>query len=352
MKTKLVALLCWLPFGTALAQSAATLIPDTLVNERFENDPTPFMLPVPSGDDTDWVNYDIDGDVPLCVENGPTPHGWYWEGDLSYANPGATDNDAFTSCSFLDLPPDESHNRNWLILKPVFIPDSTYWLCWRSLAFQGPMFVDGYKVLVSKGSNIPSTGSFQDTLFVAAQMLSAIDLGSLDVDDYIYSPGYIQANAYTDTNYYFTGFTPNGLPFYRGKLEPHTASLAPFAGQTIYIAFLHDSDDDNLIQVDDIIVSNMHTSSSAAPALPDHLLYFEAMPNPVRNATYLSWKTKTAQEGRMVVTAQTGKLMLQQSFTNREEGQIFLQTQDWAPGVYYCTLETAAGRATTKLLKL
>jgi hypothetical protein len=54
----------------------------------------------------------------------------------------------------------------------------------------------------------------------------------------------------------------------------------------------------------------------------------------------------------MVVTAQTGKLMLQQSFTNREEGQIFLQTQDWAPGVYYCTLETAAGRATTKLLKL
>ena len=214
------------------------------------------------------------------------------------------------------------------------------------------MFVDGYKVLVSKGSNDPSTGSFQDTLFVAAQMLSAIDLGSLSTNDYIYSPGYIQANSYTDTNYYFTGFTPNGLPFYRGKLEPHVASLAAFAGQTIYIAFLHDSDDDNLIQVDDIILSNMHTSSSHAPTLPKHLLRFEAMPNPVRNATYLSWRTKTAQEGRVVVTSQTGQWMMQQSFTSREEGQVFLPMHDWVPGVYYCTLETPAGRATTKLLKL
>lgn len=347
MKTRVIALfLC--AAGTSL--SAQNFIaPDTLINERFETDPTPFMLPTPSGDDEDWVNYDVDQGPGLCVKDGLTPKGWYWEGDLSYADPGLTDNDAFTSCSFLNLPPNQSHNRNWLILSPVSIPDSSFWLCWRSLAFQGPMFVDGYKVLVSKDSNIPLDGGFKDTLFAAAQMLDFIDLGSLSVDDYIYSEGYIQANSYTDTNYYFTGYTETGEPFYRGRLEPHGVPLKQYAGQTIYIAFLHDSDDDNLIQVDDIIVSNSHPT---AVQTPDNVLFFDVLPNPVRNAAYLSWKMKTPEGGRVIVTDQAGKRMMQQTFTSREEGQMYLETPDWAPGVYYCTLETPTGRTTTKLLKL
>ena len=347
MKTRVIALF-FCASGFSLSGQFIQA-PDTLVSERFESDPTPFMLPAPSGDDEDWVNWDIDQVASLCVENGPTPQGWYWEGDLSYANPGDTDNDAFTSCSFLDLPSEESHNRNWLILSPIFIPDSSYWLCWRSLAFQGPMFVDGYKVLVSKESNDPADGYYLDTVFVAAQMLSAVNLGSLSTNDYIYSEGYIQANSYTDTNYYFTGFTPNGLPFYRGRLEPHAASLKQYAGHSIYIAFLHDSDDDNLIQLDDIIISNSKTT--AATAL-ENTLFFNVMPNPVRDAAYFSWKMKAPQDGRLVVTDHAGKLVTQQTFSSREEGQMFVKTQNWTPGVYYCTLETAGSRTTRKLVKL
>ncbi|HRI59419.1 MAG TPA: T9SS type A sorting domain-containing protein [Saprospiraceae bacterium] len=347
MKTCVIALfLCLVGF---ILTGQSVVFPDTLVNERFETDPTPFMVPAPSGDDEDWVNWDVDLKTPLCVENGATPNGWYWEGDLSYANPGETDNNAFTSCSFLDLPSDESHNRNWLILSPVFIPDSTYWLCWRSLAFQGPMFVDGYKVLVSNGSNDPVSGDYTDTVFIAAQMLSAINLGSLDVNAYIYSNGYIQANAYTDTNYYFTGYTPNGLPFYRGRLEPHAVSLKNYANESIYIAFLHDSDDDNLIQVDDIVISNSHTSATQSI---ENVLFFNVLPNPVRDFAYFSWKMKKAQEGRLIVSDNAGKVVAQQTFGSRDEGQIFFQTQNWTPGIYYCTLVTANSRATTKLVKL
>jgi len=347
MKTRVVALFFCASAFSLSAQFVQA--PDTLVNERFETDPTPFMLPAPSGDDQDWVNWDVDQAASLCVDNGFTPNGWYWEGDLSYPSPGETDNDAFTSCSFLDLPSAQSHNRNWLILSPIFIPDSTYWLCWRSLAFQGPMFVDGYKVLVSEGSNDPFAGAYTDTVFVAAQMLEAIELGSLNVSDYIYSEGYIQANSYTDTNYFFTGFTPNGLPFYRGRLEPHAVSLKNYAGKSIYIAYLHDSDDDNLIQVDDIIISNTHTTGTQSP---ENIATFSVFPNPVRDAAYLSWKMKKPQEGRLLVTDQAGRLVTQQTFSSREEGRAFLQTWNWTPGIYHCMLETADSRATTMLVKL
>ncbi len=50
-------------------------------------DPTPFMLPAPSGDDNIWVNYDVDQAPALCVAEGPTPQGWYWESDLGFADP-------------------------------------------------------------------------------------------------------------------------------------------------------------------------------------------------------------------------------------------------------------------------
>jgi hypothetical protein len=52
-----------------------------------------------------------------------------------------------------------------------------------------------------------------------------------------------------------------------------------------------------------------------------------------------------------VVTDNAGKKVAQQTFSQRESGQVFFQTQAWAPGIYYCTLETAQGRATTRLLK-
>lgn len=347
MKSCVIALVFCLSGFILKGQNFAA--PDTLIKERFETDPTEFMLPNPTGNDLDWVNYDVDQETALCVNGSFTPLGWYWEGDLSVADPNQTDNNAYTSCSFLDLPPDESHNRNWLIISPIFIPDTSYWLSWRSLAFQGPMFVDGYKVLVSKASNKPDTGDFLDTIFTAAQMVSALDLGSLNTDDYVYSEGYIHADGYTDTNYYFTGYTQTGLPFYRGRLEPHVASLKNYAEQMIYIAFLHDSDDDNLIQLDDIIVSGAETM--AAQSL-ENVLFFNVLPNPVRSAAYFSWKLKFPQKGRLVVTDNAGQLVAQQTFNSRAEGQIFFETHYWTPGIYYCTLETASGRATTKLVKI
>lgn len=321
--------------------------PDTLLQHTFQGilDPADTMLSSPTGNDLHWVNYDQDSLIGLCVGNGAvTPQGWYWESDLGFVDPSMTDNSAFTSCSFLNH--STPQNKNWLITSPVYIPDSSYWLCWRSLSYYGPGFMDGYKVLASTGTNFPE--SFSDTLFMAAQMVVHSDPpGSLNLDDYIFSPGYIHANGYTDTAYFFVDTEPNG-DFYHGKLEPHSLSLAAYAEQTIYIAFLHDSYDDFQLQVDDILVTNTKVST----ATPSDFLYFNILPNPVQDFAFVNWKTQTPMAGRLSVVDQSGKILSERSFNSRTEGQIHLDLQGFAAGIYFCRLETATAQATKMLVKI
>ncbi len=342
MKTSFTALLLFAVFFSLEGQSLG--VPDTLVNETFDDDPTSFMLPVPSGDDQDWVNYDGDNLMGLCV-NPPesTPGAWHWEGDFGTPNPQQATNFALTSCSFLETPLQK--NENWLITPPVQIPDGAYWLCWRSLSYYGPGYLDGYKVLASTTNNFPA--SFTHTLFTAAEMIEdSQPTGSLNPDDYIFSSGYLHANGYTDTAYFFVD-NSQGAPFFHGKLEPHKVSLADFAGQTIYIAFLHDSQDDFILQLDDILVTN-----TISTKLPQNVLYFNVLPNPVRDAAYFSFKLKTPQEGRLYLSDNTGKVVKQQNFSSREEGLFFIEMLDLTAGFYYCTLETIDGKATIKVVKL
>ncbi len=346
MKTCVIALFILATASTLNAQSLAA--PDTLIAEYFETDPTPLMALIPSGDDQIWVNYDADGELSLCLEGPPpAPAGWLWDADLGSTNPQQSDNNAFTSCSYLTDP--DIRNYNWLITKPVAIPDTTYNLYWRSLSFYGPGFLDGYKVLVSKTSNDPAMNVFTDTLFVAAEMIqNSVPSGSLNVEDYVFSPGYIHANGFTDNDYFFV-YNTQGPPFLHGKFEPHEVSLADYAGQTIYIAFLHDSQDDFILQIDDILVSKSEISTTTSL---ENVLYFNVLPNPARDKAYFSWKTKITADGRLTIVDQAGKTIVQQSFSSRQEGLIFLETSQWAPGIYLCTLETNTGRATTKLVKL
>ena len=337
-------LFCAAAFGLP-AQVA--VMPDTLINENFEIDPTDDMLPFPSGNDLEWVNYDEDHLAGQCVNTGATPFGFWQEGD--FGAPGS-DNDAYTSCSYLvDA---GVRNANWLITRPVLIPDSSYWLCWRSLSYYGPGYLDGYHVLVSTTTNDPTEGSFKDTLFAAAEMVeNSSPAGSLDVDDYVFSGGYIHANGYTDTSYFFVD-NSEGPPFYHGKLEPHAKSLAVYAGKTIYVAFLHDSRNNFLLQLDDILVSNNLPHATSTHGEPGDIAFLNVLPNPVRTSAYVTWKTAVPAECSLVVADGTGRVVLQRLFSSRENGDFFLETQNLGPGVYYCTLQTARGRATAKFVKL
>jgi len=319
-------------------------IPDTILSQPFTVDPSDTMLVFPTGNDLQWVNWDADNLPTLCGDPQPVPGAWYWESDLGgLSNPPV--NFAFTSCSFLTN--SNQPNENWLITPPVFIPDSTTVLHWRSMAFEGPGYMDGYKVLISTSTNEPFTGAFTDTIFVAAEMLDFLQPGSLDPDDYIFSPGYVHANGYTDTAYFFL-ITPNAGA-YTGRLEPHWVSLAAYAGQSVYIAFLHDSTDDSVLQLDDITVVHGFTSSTPIAGAAEYFL--QISPNPATETARITWQFPARENGRLLLTNLFGEKLMEEPVEDLNSGIFLLKTGHLPAGLYPCTLQTASGRQTVMLVK-
>lgn len=346
MKTFLLTLIMSFALGHFLAAQNSSSSIDVLLFEPVVGDPLSSMLPMPTGFDNVWINYDGDKSIGHCVINAPTPLGWFIDFDFSVPDASQTTNDAFISCSFLSSA--NIQNDNWLILPPVEIPDSSYQLCWRSLFAEGPAFVDGYKVLASTGTNLPGSGDFSHVLFTAAETIKQISgpQHSLNPADYKYSDGYIHANGLTDTNYFYL-LAPGG-PL-RGKLEPHCVSLAAFAGQIIYLAFHHDSHDDTELQIDDILVSN---GSSVLVHQPSNIVNFNILPNPVLSHAYVQWNLVKPEGGRLLLYDLSGKPVLEKAFSPNDPSQLYLDLQTVSPGLYQCVLQTASGRATRKLVKL
>ena len=307
--------------------------------------PTDTMLAAPGGDDVLWINYDADLLFGACLEGDPTPGGWFWESDLGVNNPSQTNNYAITSCSyhpdFPNLPA-----MNWLILPPLTIPDTNYFLSWKSLSFYGPHWMDGYKVLVSNSNNIPESGAFTDTLFKAAEMISTTANFSLDVSKYTFSPGYIHASAYTDTSYYFKDFS-QGPPFYHGRLEPHKISLKNYAGQKIYIAFLHDSTDDDKLQIDDILVRQEMTSRTPDFQLLNH---FQVFPNPAQSSAWFNWELATPIHVQLQLADAAGKVLQEISLPAQSSVNYQFDVSTLPSGMYYCTLSCPQGKAVRKLV--
>jgi hypothetical protein len=323
-------------------------IPDTILYHPFQgqSDPNDTFLIAPLGDDLHWVNYDADFQLGFCLRNEPTPDAWFWEGDLGVPDPSSSINFALTSCSYFEDPNQPA--ANWLILPPLTIPDSTYRLCWRSMPYYGPQYMDGYKVLLSKTNNIPESGVFLDTLFRGAEFVSTTVPYSLNLSHYTFSAGYVHANGYTDTTYFFKDFSEPPSAFFHGRLEPHSVSLAPYVGQTVYIAFLHDSTNDDKLQIDDIVVTNSPVSGVRDF---DNLTVFSVAPNPVTLGTYCHWNFKKPEESRLLLRDVQGKLVFERKNPSFSDYQYYLDMQHLTSGVYYCTLLTSSGQSTRKLVK-
>lgn len=240
---------------------------DTLLYENFNVDPTAGYALFNSGNDTVWVNFDSDG---LPDANGRPPE-WFWS-DVGFASADTLDGCIFSSSWLAGFLPG---NRNYLITPPIYIADATAELHRKSAPRQTPRYIDGYTVMVSTTDNMES--SFTDTLFQAAQFLSGT---GNDWANYTFSSGFV--HGLDGTYIEFDG--DSGA--YLGEQRPFTQSLAAYAGQTIYIAFLHDADDDNLISLDDILVTGTLTSLNEASAPVALSVY----PNPANNKIELSYQ--------------------------------------------------------------
>ena len=318
---------------------------DTLLVQNFTVDPSDTMLLFPTGNDEQWVNWDADNLEPLCAEPGSVlPGNWFWEGDLGEDPNAPPTNFAFTSCAYFE--DTTKSNQNWLITPPLFIPDSTVMLGWRSLPLEGPGYLDGYKVLVSTTSNEPFANAFTDTIFVAAEMDRAIVPGSLNPDDYVFTPGYVHADRYTKQDYFYLPFP--GAHAYGGKFEPHLVSLKQFAHQRVYIAFLHDTKDGSTLQIDDIAVVQGETSS-AHQADADKP-FFQIHPNPARDAAVVSWDLPLT-EATLRLSDQLGRILLEQTLHGGQASQFHLDIHGLPAGIYLCTLQASSNQTSQLLVK-
>jgi hypothetical protein len=201
---------------------------------------------------------------------------------------------------------------NWLVLPPIQVGDDQATLHWKSAPFQGPRYLDGYKVLLSTTEIDPFLGTYDDTLFVAAEMIEPLPPGAsdpaqnaLNVAAFNFSPGYIHADGYTLEEYYIL---ESGSNFFLGVLEPHSVSLAAYAGQTVYVAFLHDSFDDNLISLDDILVLGNVLSSVKEREPADIRLV--TYPNPVENFLNVLFRLEEAASVQLELFDMNGRRML------------------------------------------
>lgn len=278
---------------------------DTLLFNGFQTDFETLIFP--NGNDTVWINLDEDG----LADDNNRPQDWYITTDWGQETvpPGEDTNFVAASSSWLEGFLDG--NRNWLITPPIVISDDQATLHWKSAPFQGFRYMDGYTVYISSATNDPSTGDFGDPIFRAAQMLpplpdsSGAPLVNQTADQYLWSEGYLHADGFTLTDY-FTGDIFNES-IYTPLLEPHSYSLADFAGQTIYIAFLHDSDDDNLLVLDDILV--LGNDATVGTAAPVDDLRFVIYPNPAQHTLNVMFRLDQPSTVRLYLADIEGKII-------------------------------------------
>lgn len=303
---------------------------DTLIHMTFDDDDTlDIQVGAPSGnDDPFWINLDQDG---IGDGNG-RPQEWFLS--LGYADADSSNIVLASSSWLVGFAPG---NRNYFISPQLHLGSGPAELTWASAPRQTPLYLDGYAVVVSTTDNLES--SFTDTLFRAAQYLGGASGGGPvspvpSFNDYDFSAGWVH------------GFDGNSIQLddaadstrFIGELVQHSADLSAYSDQSIHIAFIHNSDDDNLISIDNILVTGTNAASIEEDALKGSIQMF---PNPTTDVLNVSFELPVSSEVNVSITDITGRTLYTQSYGDMTPGEhAFTQSvQDYTAGSYFITIE-------------
>ncbi|HZG00401.1 MAG TPA: choice-of-anchor J domain-containing protein [Chitinophagales bacterium] len=311
---------------------------NVLLYEDFEAEFLDHILyQLPGGNDQTWINADLDG-MPDASAAGNRPGEWFLSfgfADVDSLNVVMASN-SWTNESTLAV-------ANYLILPPIQLDAADGMLYWKNAPYQTPRFVDGLQVLVSTTGNYPE--DFTDTLMLYAEYLS----GEALPDDSTY------AN-YTFSEGYVFGLNGDWVEFhndsarFRGVLRPDSASLAAYAGQTVYIAFCHGTTDDNLQSVDEIKVTgtgkNLPVNNVSA-----ELGKLETYPNPAADGFRITYDLPRTGAVRLNVYDATGRLVKGIVSGTQLHGHYYfdVDTRDWANGQYSVSLDAPHGNSNVKV---
>lgn len=333
-----------------LILSTATFAQSVILFEDFETDSVDESYP--SGWDTDWMNADFDL-LPYTGTAGTRPG--YWFRDFAFADqdtlPTGEANHVMLSNSWTDVP--GTPLENYLILPPILLSGTDGMVYWKHAPFQTPRFLDGMHVVVSTQGNTVyfppdltnPTGFFSDTLKTYAEFAAGEPGIDSTFSNYIFSgTGHIFGSDGQWIEYH------NDSMRFRGVLRPDSASLAAYAGQIIYIAFVHGTIDDNMISLDDIKVTGTGVLSGIAD---ETITYGEltAYPNPASDNFRVSYSNSASGPVRLNLFDVTGKMVKPISNAGQIRGNYFfdVDTKDLSNGIYTAVLENASGKSTVKI---
>lgn len=327
--------LTFLSFAFVIASASAQN--DTLLWENFEAETIDYIqIDYPTGDPNlypTWLNFDVDGQGDGSGSDRPGE----WFLTLGFADVDST-NTVLASNSWLQG--EVNGAENWLISPQIFIQDGLASLYWKSAPYQLPRYLDGYQVLVSTTDNLET--SFMDTLAVFSEFDGDLTTDKEDTSTYVFSPGIMHTDMEADA----TDFTRN-----RGVLQQWQASLADFEGQSIFIAFRHRSDDDNLISIDDILV--LGTGSVGIDELSE-INTMEVYPNPISSGNSLTIEYSLAQTSPVSYSIMTidGQLVVSQTGHIQMAGlqRTTIDMSGIAPGTYLVTVMAGEHSVTEKVV--
>ncbi len=201
------------------------------------------------------------------------------------------------------------------------------------------------QVLVSTTGNFDV--DFSDTLKYYAEYISGDPLpNDSGFSNFTFSNGFVFGEDGQYVEYNGDSIRLNGI------LRPDSASLADYAGLDIYIAFCHGTIDDNLISIDDILVTGNgnFVGVNTPESLKNDLNVF---PNPANDAFTVSYSLPSTMQVQLDVTDATGKVLKTVSHGTQLKGSYQFQVSiaDLAAGNYNVVLKTAEGTNTIKVLK-
>lgn len=295
----LLAVLLTATFSNLFGQNDTLLFQD-FNTELIEDEDIQIFPDAPDSDDK-WITWDED----MLPDANNRPQNWYWTLAFELPDSIPAEDSIFVFASSSWLQNFDTSNTNWLVTPLITVGDDQATLHWKSAPFQGPRYMDGYSVKILTGSSAYFDADEINTVFRAAEMTAITgDGASVDLANFEFGPGYVHADGFTLTDYFIEPDTADANPAHTGVLEPHSVSLAEYAGQSIYVAFHHDSADDNLISVDDILVLGNIVSSST---VEERDLRFVTYPNPVSNYLNVLFRTQEAADISLELFSQSGQ---------------------------------------------
>ena len=322
---------------------------DTLIYEDF-NDTlfTPYHFVNLSGNvsnslDSNWYNFEGDG---LIGNDASMPNAWFFTYPFSTVDaltPKGDSNSVFASNSYFSSP---GQADNWLITPSVKLGDHDT-LFWKSAPYQTPRYLDGYEILLSNTSN--NFNSFNKVLFTAAQMsVNSTTSGDTVFADFTFAPA--GAFVHGMDGLYIDPLVV-GDNVYTGQLRPFSTPLDSYANQTVFIAFHHNSFDDNLISIDDVMIRGTRNSGIKENNLVSN---FNLFPNPVAksNNVQIDFELALAINVNINVYDVTGRLINSNSFNSLSQGRHFanINTATLSKGFYTVEINSPNGKSTKKLI--